>query len=454
LIVGFQQLVGFAFPLSVSEVGLGPASSSNLANSPSPSPTSLTLVGDEIRLEAVNPTATVSGISSVTLLMANVPEFTIINESVEPLPPRVLVAEEEIKINRMGESFGEVYSNTKVRFLKGNNKTLTGNVISVGDVEIADKNIIDGNVTAGGAVENDGTVTGVITPNAGVGPITLPTVADIVPGSNDVTVPANEARSLAPGGYRHVRVRENASLSLSNGVYNLAQLTLDKNARLFCDVGDGPVTINVKSQISFNANAQMHVVNDASGQPSTQVTVNTNFTGTIKFRDRSVVLGTVNAPEAWVVFQEKAFFQGALFARRIETGKNAAFAHHTAPAAVAAARAAAEEVEDEEVNSEQSSVISYELAQNYPNPFNPTTVIRFQLPADGEVSLVIYNANGQLVRRLARGQYASGKHEVAWDGKNEHGVAAASGSYFYRINVQGLNGGVVFSESRRMTLVK
>jgi len=125
----------------------------------------------------------------------------------------VFVAEEEIKINRMGDSFGEVYSNTKVRFLKGNNKTLTGNVISVGDVEIADKNIIDGNVTAGGAVENDGTVNGIITESANVGPITLPTVADIVPGGNDVTVPANGARSLAPGSYRHVRVRENASLS-------------------------------------------------------------------------------------------------------------------------------------------------------------------------------------------------------------------------------------------------
>ena len=233
-------------------------------------------------------------------------------------------------------------------------------------------------------------------------------------------------------------------------------MTLDKNARLFCDVGDGPVIINVKGQISFNANAQMLVVNDPSGQPSTQVTVNSNYNGTIKFRDRTVVLGTMNAPEAWVVLQEKAFFQGALFARRIETGKNAAFAHHTAPAnAVAAARAAAvEDYEEEQVSGEQSTVTSYQLAQNYPNPFNPTTVIRFQLPVDGEVSLVIYNANGQLVRRLARGQYASGKHEVVWDGKNEHGVAAASGSYFYRINVQGPNGGVVFSESRRMTLVK
>ncbi len=105
----------------------------------------------------------------------------------------------------MGDSFGEVYSNTKVRFLKGNGKTLTGNVISVGDVEIADKNIIDGNVTAGGEVENDGTVNGVITENAGVGPIILPTVADIIPGNNDVTVPANRVRALAPGRYRHLR---------------------------------------------------------------------------------------------------------------------------------------------------------------------------------------------------------------------------------------------------------
>ncbi len=231
-------------------------------------------------------------------------------------------------------------------------------------------------------------------------------------------------------------------------------MTLDKNARLFCDVGAGPVTINVKSQISFNANAQMLVINDPSGRPSTQVTVNTNFTGTIKFRDRSVVLGTVNAPEAWVVFQEKAFFQGALFARRIETGKNTAFAHHTATATVSAARAAAEEIGDEEVSSEQSSVASYALAQNYPNPFNPTTVISFQLPVDGEVSLAIYNSLGQLVKQAANGTYARGRHQLTWDGRNQAGEVVAAGLYFYRLIVHGASGEAAFTQTRRMMLVK
>jgi len=83
----------------------------------------------------------------------------------------------------------------------------------------------------------------------------------------------------------------------------------------------------------------------------------------------------------------------------------------------------------EEESDQLSAVSSYELEQNYPNPFNPSTVISFQLPVVSEVTLEIYNSNGQLVRTLVAGEKPAGRYSVLWDGKNDAGARVASGVY-------------------------
>ena len=113
-----------------------------------------------------------------------------------------------------------------------------------------------------------------------------------------------------------------------------------------------------------------------------------------------------------------------------------------------ASKAAQEELASEVIPE------SYALEQNYPNPFNPSTTIQFDLPEAGNVTLKIYNSVGQLVRTLAEGDYASGRYEAVWNGKEDSGAAAASGIYFYRLAVQNQSGGVAFTETRKMALVK
>jgi hypothetical protein len=66
-----------------------------------------------------------------------------------------------------------------------------------------------------------------------------------------------------------------------------------------------------------------------------------------------------------------------------------------------------------------------QLLQNYPNPFNPTTAIRYQIAAAGEVSLKIYDLLGREVATLAAGSRQPGEYEVTWDA-----AALPSGVYF------------------------
>lgn len=64
----------------------------------------------------------------------------------------------------------------------------------------------------------------------------------------------------------------------------------------------------------------------------------------------------------------------------------------------------------------------YRLFQNIPNPFNAVTSIRFSLPDDSEVTLLVYDVLGQEVARLVSGNtYRTGTHVVLWDGKNTYG---------------------------------
>ena len=76
---------------------------------------------------------------------------------------------------------------------------------------------------------------------------------------------------------------------------------------------------------------------------------------------------------------------------------------------------------------------SFQLYANYPNPFNPSTTIRYDLSADVEVSLSIYDMLGREVVRLVDVFQPAGEYESTWNGTDAAGIAASSGIYFYRL---------------------
>ena len=91
---------------------------------------------------------------------------------------------------------------------------------------------------------------------------------------------------------------------------------------------------------------------------------------------------------------------------------------------------------------------SYHLYANYPNPFNPSTTIRYEIPKNEHVKLVVYDMLGREVKTLFEGPQTAGTHQVIWDGTNNQGQVVSAGTYIYTLYAGG------HRLSKTMTLVK
>ncbi|MBS1551071.1 MAG: T9SS type A sorting domain-containing protein [Bacteroidetes bacterium] len=85
----------------------------------------------------------------------------------------------------------------------------------------------------------------------------------------------------------------------------------------------------------------------------------------------------------------------------------------------------------------------FELYQNYPNPFNPSTMIYFNIPSEGYVSLKVFNTSGKEVAKLVNENKSAGYYSV-----NFKAADLSSGIYYYRIEFNGI------SKVMKMALIK
>jgi len=90
----------------------------------------------------------------------------------------------------------------------------------------------------------------------------------------------------------------------------------------------------------------------------------------------------------------------------------------------------------------------FALHQNYPNPFNPTTQIRYDLPLDEYVTVIIYDVMGRKIKSLINTNQEAGYRSITWDATNDLGQPVSAGMYIYTIQAG------EFRKTRKMVLLK
>jgi hypothetical protein len=74
------------------------------------------------------------------------------------------------------------------------------------------------------------------------------------------------------------------------------------------------------------------------------------------------------------------------------------------------------------------------VLQNYPNPFADETTIEYSIVDEGDVSLDVFDALGQLVVTLAAGHHEPATYTVAWNGRSGNGREVPTGVYVIRLS--------------------
>ena len=90
----------------------------------------------------------------------------------------------------------------------------------------------------------------------------------------------------------------------------------------------------------------------------------------------------------------------------------------------------------------------YALHQNYPNPFNPVTTLRYDLPEDAMVTIMIYDIMGRRIKTLVNIDQTAGYRSIHWNATNDLGQSVSAGMYIYTIQAGD------FRQTRKMVLLK
>jgi hypothetical protein len=259
--------------------------------------------------------------------------------------------------------------------------------------------------------------------------------------------------TLRPGIYGDVLLQPSSVLSLVPGIYSFRTLWLKSGAKLQI-TGNSSVQVRILRGMNLDNGS---VLGPASGSGLgasdfiiyvAGIDVQCGYAIAVNINPKSSVGANIYAQTGTILLGQGSIVTGAFFGKVIRVNYGVKLS--LASAFNGSIQLTKNNISGESI-PEASAVdvpASMELMQNYPNPFNPTTSIKYALPQQSDVSLIIYNVLGQEVIKLVDGVQPQGYHEITWDGRNGKGLTVSSGIYFYRMKAGD------FIETRKMILLK
>jgi len=91
----------------------------------------------------------------------------------------------------------------------------------------------------------------------------------------------------------------------------------------------------------------------------------------------------------------------------------------------------------------------YFIEQNYPNPFNPSTVIKYNIPEESNVSIKVFDSLGKEIDTIASGIQQKGIYQKSW---NASGFS--TGVYYVKIIAESLSSDKTFNDVIKMLYLK
>lgn len=303
----------------------------------------------------------------------------------------------------------------------------------------------------------------------------LPVFETGVPGSEKIEVRKKKKDDsiveLVPGAYGVIKVKKNGTLVFTGGVYEIQSLKAEHETQVYFEAATtllvaGTVEIGEKSYFGPAPEATIDasdilvyvegLARDDGRSGDGKSKDGNSKDGNSKdgdskdgdSRDRAPRNRTVVDVGGKVIFKgnvyangtvdlhHKTTFTGSVIGQNVDVEhdvdlflqsgwKTPGAVYDPPPVVVAAKRLAAGKVGGVPEEARDSVL-------NYPNPFNATTQIAYHLAQSGEVSLVVYNMMGQVVRVLVREHQLAGFHQMEWNGRDDGGRSVASGLYLYR----------------------
>lgn len=72
-----------------------------------------------------------------------------------------------------------------------------------------------------------------------------------------------------------------------------------------------------------------------------------------------------------------------------------------------------------------------------PNPFAGVLALEFRLPRAARITIDVYDMQGRHVRAIVDETFVAGTHEVQWNGDSDSGRTMSSGTYFWKLRLDG-----------------